>query len=152
MSIPFKFDAGKVVARASSRKWSVPLGLRGWRARGCAPVPGKRGNMRQTTFSRSAAIAVAVCLAAGAARADDDQDCDNIMDELKKLSERLMNTTDPKGIGPVCAATGQLLGIIKASREVAAECYDEGRKRDQILLTFDKASKDMESKIDSVCK
>ena len=92
------------------------------------------------------------CLAAGAARADDDQDCDNIMDELKKLSERLMNTTDPKGIGPVCAATGQLLGIIKASREVAAECYDEGRKRDQILLTFDKASKDMESKIDSVCK
>jgi hypothetical protein len=108
--------------------------------------------MRLTTFCRSAAIAVAICLAAGAARADDDQDCDNIMDELKKLSERLMNTTDPKGIGPACAATGQLLGIIKASREVAAECYDEGRKRDRILLTFDKASKDMESKIDSVCK
>jgi hypothetical protein len=74
------------------------------------------------------------------------------MDELKKLAERLMNTADPKGVGPVCAATGQLLGIIKASREVAAECYDEGRKRDQILLTFDKAAKDMESKIDAVCK
>lgn len=110
-----------------------------------------RGNMRPITLCRAATIAAAICLA-GAARADDDQDCDNIMDELKKLSERLMNTTDPKGIGPVCAATGQLLGIIKASREVAAECYDEGRKRDQILLTFDKASKDMESKIDSVCK
>ncbi len=110
--------------------------------------------MRPITSCRAVAAAAAViaCLAAGAARADDDQDCDNIMDELKKLSERLMNTSDPKGIGPVCAATGQLLGIIKASREVAAECYDEGRKRDQILLTFDKASKDMESKIDSVCK
>ena len=81
-----------------------------------------------------------------------DRDYDRLMDELKKLSERLMNTSDPKGVGPVCAATGQLLGIIKASREVAAECYDEGRKRDQILLTFDKAAKDMETKIDSVCK
>ena len=109
--------------------------------------------MRFTTFCKAAAVAATVaCLAAGAARADDDEDCNNIMDELKKLSERLMNTTDPKGVGPVCAATGQLLGIIKSSREVAAECYDEGRKRDQILLTFDKAAKDMESKIDEVCK
>jgi len=102
---------------------------------------------------RAALLAAAIVgLAIGAARADDDEDCNNIMDELKKLSERLMNTTDPKGVGPVCAATGQLLGIMKASREVAAECYDEGRKRDQILLTFDKAAKDMESKIEQVCK
>jgi len=110
-------------------------------------------HVRFTTLCRAAAVVATIaCLTTGAARADDDEDCNNIMDELKKLSERLMNTTDPKGIGPVCAATGQLLGIIKASREVAAECYDEGRKRDQILLTFDKAAKDMESKIDSVCK
>ena len=102
---------------------------------------------------RAALLAVAIaCLASGAARADDDEDCNNIMDELKKLSERLMNTTDPKGVGPVCAATGQLLGIMKASREVAAECYDEARKRDQIILTFDKAAKEIESKIDEVCK
>ena len=52
---------------------------------------------------------------------DDDKECDDIMDELKKLSERLINTTEPKGVGPVCAATGQLLGIMKASREVAAD-------------------------------
>lgn len=83
---------------------------------------------------------------------DDDETCDNIMDELKKLTERVMNTNDPKAIGPVCAATGQLLGIMKASREVAAECYDEGKKRDRILLAFDKAAKDMSEKIDSVCK
>jgi len=109
--------------------------------------------MRLIRLCRAAALAAVVtCLAAGAGRADDDEDCNNIMDELKKLSERLMNTTEPKGIGPVCAATGQLLGIIKASREVAAECYDDGRKRDQILLTFDRTAKDMESKIDSVCK
>lgn len=74
------------------------------------------------------------------------------MDELKQLSERLTNTPDPKGIGPVCAATGQLRGIIKASHEVAAECYDEGGEREQILLTFDEASREMESKIGSVCK
>ena len=109
--------------------------------------------MRFIALLRVAAFgAVIACLAADAARADDDEDCNNIMDELKKLSERLMNTNDPKGVGPVCAATGQLLGIIKATREVAAECYEEGKKRDQILLTFDRAAKDMESKIDSVCK
>ena len=102
---------------------------------------------------RIAAVAAALVFTLGTACAqDDDKECDDIMDELKKLAERLMNTTEPKGVGPVCAATGQLLGIMKASREVAAECYDEGRKRDQLLVTFDKATKDMESKIDSVCR
>ena len=102
---------------------------------------------------RTIAIAAAMAFAVGTAFAqDDDKECDDIMDELKKLAERFMNTAEPKGVGPVCAATGQLLGIMKASREVAAECYGEGRKRDQLLLTFDKATKDMESKIDSVCK
>lgn len=102
---------------------------------------------------RTIAIAAAMAFAVGTACAqDDEKECDDIMDELKKLSERFMNTSEPKGVGPVCAATGQLLGIMKASREVAAECYDDGRKRDQLLLTFDKATKDMESKIDSVCK
>ena len=102
---------------------------------------------------RTMVIAAATAFMLGAACAqDDEKECDDIMDELKKLAERLMNASEPKGVGPVCAATGQLLGIIKASREVAAECYDEGRKRDRILLTFDKATKDMEGKIDSVCK
>jgi len=102
---------------------------------------------------RTLAIAAAMAFAVGTAFAqDDEKECDDIMDELKKLAERFMNTAEPKGVGPVCAATGQLLGIMKASREVAAECYDEGRKRDQLLLTFDKATKDMEGKIDSVCK
>jgi hypothetical protein len=100
---------------------------------------------------RAAALATMLVVTPAMAQ-DDDQDCDNIMDELKKLAERLMNTNDPKGVGPVCAATGQLLGIIKASREVAAECYDEGRKRSQLLVTFDKATKEMEAKIDEVCK
>lgn len=102
---------------------------------------------------RTLAIAAAMAFALGTAFAqDDDKECDDIMDELKKLAERFMNTSEPKGVGPVCAATGQLLGIMKASREVAAECYGEGKKRDQLLVTFDKATKDMEGKIDSVCK
>src|SRR6476660_6839408 len=117
-----------------------------------SPVPAKQDSMRFMTLCKVGAVAASIAFASSAARADDDDDCNNIMDELKKLSERLMNTTDPKGIGPVCAATGQLLGIMKASREVAAECYDEGRKRDQIILTFDKASKEIESKIEEVCK
>ena len=102
---------------------------------------------------RIVAIAAAMAFAVGTAFAqDDDKECDDSMDELKKLAERFMNTSEPKGVGPVCAATGQLLGIMKASREVAAECYGDGKKRDQLLVTFDKATKDMEGKIDSVCK
>ena len=84
------------------------------------------------------------------ARADD---CDDEQDELKKLVERVINNAgDPKGVGPVCAFTGQLIGITKAGREIAAECYDDGQKRDQILAGMDKAIKDMEQKIDSICK
>lgn len=104
---------------------------------------------------RAAAVATVLTFAvtsAALAEDDDDENCDNIMDELKKLAERVMNTNEPNDIGPVCAATGQLLGIIKASREVAAECYDEGKKRDSLLLTFDRAARDMEAKIGSVCK
>jgi hypothetical protein len=109
--------------------------------------------MAMSVILKAAAAAAVLTIAAmGPVLADDDEDCDNIMDELKKLTERIMNTNDPKAVGPVCAATGQLLGIIKASREVAAECYDEGKKRDRILVTFDRAAKEMEEKIDSVCK
>jgi hypothetical protein len=105
-------------------------------------------------FSRKwGAVALAGLLTVASAgqsiRADD---CDDIMNELKKLSERLMNTADPKGVGPVCAATGELLGIMKASREVAAECYEEGRKRDGLVVNFDKAIKDIQGNVDSACK
>jgi hypothetical protein len=105
--------------------------------------------MRIRRVGLAVALAAAAGISAQSVRADD---CDDIMDELKKLSERLMNTADPKGVGPVCAATGELLGIMKASREVAAECYEEGRKRDQILVTFDKGIKDVQGKVDSVCQ
>jgi hypothetical protein len=94
----------------------------------------------------------ALIVLAGSGQSIRADECDDIMGELKKLSERLMNTSDPKGVGPVCAATGELLGIIRASREVAAECYEEGRKRDQILLAFDKGIKDIQGNVDSVCK
>ena len=105
--------------------------------------------MRIKTIGFAIALVAAIGISTQTVRADD---CDDILDELKKLSERLMNTSDPKGVGPVCAATGELLGIIKASREVAAECYEEGRKRDQILRTFDGGIKDIQGKVDSACK
>jgi len=93
---------------------------------------------------------LAFMLGGPAARADD---CDDEQDEIKKLIERVINANpNPQGVGPVCQATGQILGITKAAREVAAECYDDGSKRDQILAAYDKAVKDMEDKIGGVCK
>jgi hypothetical protein len=84
------------------------------------------------------------------ARADD---CDDEQDEIKKLIERVINyTPSPQGVGPVCSVTGQILGITKAAREVAAECYDDGKKRDEILGAYDKGIQEMEGKINGVCK
>lgn len=111
--------------------------------------------MNTSSIGRAVAIVAAVaCLGIGAARAADEgeKDCDDIMGELNKLALRHMNTADPKGLGPVCAATGQLLGILKASRETAAECYADGKKLDEILASFDKGIKDIEGKIDQACK
>ena len=99
----------------------------------------------------AAALAAALGLMGGPpARADD---CDDEQDELKKLVERVINNAgNPQGVGPVCAFTGQLLGITKAGREIAAECYDDGKKRDEILAYMDKSIKEMDDKIGGICK
>jgi hypothetical protein len=111
------------------------------------------GGLSVTLKSIVHAIALAAMLAfitGHAARADD---CDDEQDEIKKLVERVINNnTNPQGIGPVCSATGQILGITKAAREVAAECYDDGNKRTAILASYDKGIKEMEEKITGVCK
>jgi len=95
-------------------------------------------NIRSMGFAAAADRRDRVHLVGQAARADD---CDDIVDELKKLTERVINTSERGGWDRFCAATGQLLGITKATREVAAECYEDGRKRDGILLAFDRASR-----------
>jgi hypothetical protein len=109
-------------------------------------------NDNPTSFGTTAAIAVAMAFTVAATTAQAD-DCDDIMDALKKLGERVMNyKDDAKTPLAVCGAVGQVLGILKASREAAAECYDEGDKRSKILLDLDKVNKEMESQVDSLCK
>ena len=102
------------------------------------------------------AIAFATAGAVGAAAepaANPDEDCDDIMDELKKLTERVMAET--KGATTplaACAAGGQILGIVKASREVVAECYADGQGRTDLLAQLDKALKEAETQVGSHCK
>jgi len=101
---------------------------------------------------RILAVAAVVGFTVAAATAQADE-CDDIMDAVKKLNERVMNSKDDAKTTPaVCAAIGQVVGIMKAGREVAAECYDEGSKRDTILLALDKATKEMDGQLDSLCK
>jgi hypothetical protein len=98
------------------------------------------------TLAGATAFAVAVA----PAQADD---CDDILDAIKKLNERIMNAKDDaKSPLAVCWAVGQVVGVMKAAREMAAECYDEGAKRTDILATFDKTTKEMEGQFDGICK
>ncbi|HEY3656372.1 MAG TPA: hypothetical protein VGL34_15515 [Steroidobacteraceae bacterium] len=96
------------------------------------------------------AIAAAFVITATPVRA---QTCMEIVDTLKQLSHRVMDDKDEAKSAPaICAAISQVLGIVKATREVAAWCYKNDRTRSDVLLDFDKTSKQMESQIDSVCK
>lgn len=111
--------------------------------------------MNIRSIGRALAIVAAVaCVGIGVARAadGDDKDCDDIMGELNKLALSHMNSAAPKGLGPVCATSGQLLGILKASRTTAEQCYQDGAKLDQILGSFDKGIKDIEGRIEQGCK
>src|SRR3979490_1732940 len=107
-------------------------------------------NFRTIVHAFALIAALGFVSAGQVARADD---CDDEQDELKKLIERVINyNPNPQGIGPVCAATGQILGVTKAASEVAAACYDDGRKRTKILEEYDKVFQEMESKINGGCK
>jgi hypothetical protein len=101
-------------------------------------------------FSTAAACAAA----AQTAQPNEDEDCDDVMEELTKLADQV---NKEKGAArtplAICAVNGQILGVVRASREAAAECYDSGsKKRTDLLAGFDKAKKDLEGQISSMCK
>jgi hypothetical protein len=83
----------------------------------------------------------------------DDDDCDDIMDELKELAEEVVKEQNVPMSRPAgCVAKGQLLGVIRASRAVAKECYGKGNKKlDDLLAGFTKAQQDVEKRIMGNC-
>jgi hypothetical protein len=100
------------------------------------------------------AFATAATFAAAAEPADNpDQDCDDVMEELEELAAAVTkdkaNARTPLA---TCAVNGQLLGIAKASRAAAAECYDAGKKRDDLVAALEKLVKDMEGVIGATCR
>jgi hypothetical protein len=95
-----------------------------------------------------AALAAALTLASATAGADE---CEDVVATLKKHGDAIMKT-DPKPQARLCAAMGQLLGIIQAIRIVAEECYDEGKERDALMKEMAESSRAMEQGIDNDCK
>jgi hypothetical protein len=108
--------------------------------------------MRRILLAAAFATATAIGAAAEPA-ANPDQDCDDIMEELEELAAAVTkdkaNARTPLA---TCAVNGQLLGIAKATREVAAECYDAGKKRDDLVAALEKVVKDMEGVIGATCR
>jgi len=105
-------------------------------------------NLKLRKFLLAAAFAAAGALHAAAEPAPPpgaDEDCNDIMDELKELADTVgkdkANARSPQA---ACMVNGQLLGIAKASRAVAAECYDPGKQRDDTVAAMDQLVKSME--------
>jgi hypothetical protein len=102
------------------------------------------------------AAALASVLAVPVARAEatnPDQDCDDIMSELKELNDGLLKSRGAAGTPmAACGALGQLLGVAKASRAVADECYDNDKKRQEQVASYEKVTKDLEAQLGASCK
>ena len=48
---------------------------------------------------------------------------------------------------------GKMAGVAAASRDVADECYDDsGKKHDEVVAQYEKATKDFEAQLSSFCK
>ena len=96
------------------------------------------------------AVATVIILssASSATRADD---CDDIVNAIKKVGEAVMKK-DAKTPPAICAGMGQALGLMQSTRIVAEECYDEGKKRDDLMKDMAESAKVFQDEIDSMCK
>ena len=87
-------------------------------------------------------VALAAFLAIASTTAGADE-CEDVVASLKKHGDAIMKT-DFKPHARLCAAMGQLLGIIRAVRIVSEECYDEGKERDDLMKEMAESAKVME--------
>src|SRR5262245_61918389 len=107
----------------------------------------------RTVLLAAAFASVAALSAVAEPAPSNDEEGDEIMAELKELSAQVrQDKANARSPLAVCAATGQILGVAKASREVASECYELGKKRDDLMAGFDRVVKEIEGQINSQCK
>ena len=95
-----------------------------------------------------AAVAAVLAMAATTAGADE---CEDVVAALKKRGDAMMKV-DHKANARICAAMGELLGIIRSVRIVAEECYDEGKERTDLMKEMAESAKAMEEGIEKDCK
>jgi hypothetical protein len=100
----------------------------------------------------AAALVLTLSFSASSARADDTDDCNDIIAALMKRGETVMKS-DAKTPAAVCAAQGQALGMMESVRIVAEECYEEtNKKRAEIIKDMEESGKVMQDEIASKCK
>src|SRR5258705_4527367 len=91
----------------------------------------------KTTKFLAVAIVVILSSASSATRADE---CETAVDALKKLGD-VVTKKDAKTTPAICAAMGQVLGLAQSVRIIAKECYDEGKKRDDLMKDMAESAK-----------
>lgn len=111
-------------------------------------------SIRSTKRAASAAmLALAIAFAAAGpnvARADDEE-CDAVVKSLGAIAEEVMKG-EPKTQPALCAGMGQLVALMRATREVAEHCMSEGEKREAIKKDMSESAKAMAGEIEKSCK
>ena len=97
--------------------------------------------------STAVALAAALCLAAGAARATE---CEDMTKSVKTLIDKLDPNT-ARSQPARCAAFSEGLGLMKVFRMVTDECLPEGDKRFSTLADLVRSIRNLQGEIDRMC-
>lgn len=92
-------------------------------------------------------LTVALSIASSPARADE---CEDIIVSLKKHADGIP-LSDAQSHIAFCTSVGRLHGIMTAVREIARQCLEEGRKRDETMSDVKGGLSAMQKIVDTKC-
>jgi hypothetical protein len=106
--------------------------------------------MRLVSTLNCVTVVLAVALSSASSSSSADE-CDDIIVALKDHGDRIP-LKEAKTPPEFCAAVGRLHGIMVSIREIAKQCFDEGKKRDDTMKDMDEGVNGMQSLLDTRCK
>ena len=106
--------------------------------------------MKRAALLMGAAVAGGVVLAGAASTARADE-CDDAVAAInKKMDEIRATRKEGDKLPTLCARMGRISGLTTAVGIIAKQCFDEGKKRDDLIK--DAAETEQALEVDNLCK